>query len=239
MILKQTFQMLLPLFLAGTLIADAGAEKRTHYVVATRDRIPVYHATTVTRSSQKASEETYLIEDAGGARFFIEVGRNFETGEVSAEYRAADGRPVRVRFVLPGTAHTLKERLAEHKARPALAKEDVTVTIESVDQTFKVLESQWRSGNLENRQKAKAIVGSTFVSRVTPLKSLLAFPQFGGACSTFPFVSDGQNCVGITSLMIAIDRPDCDFDASFGKPCDDAQKLRARNQPVNSRVGSY
>lgn len=90
-------------------------ESRTHYVIATRDRAPAYHVTSITRTSQVLATETYLIEDVAGQKFSISVERNFESGHVKAEYKVDSAPPVRVSFALPSPAHTSSDTLEANK----------------------------------------------------------------------------------------------------------------------------
>lgn len=226
----------------GVLAASAAApdtETRTHYVVANRDRTPVYHATVISTNSESLGSEIYLFEDAAGQRIRIDVRKNYKSRLVTAEYSVNDGKPVRVSLQLPGNASTRSETQKQYKERPELQNEDVPITVDCRGQVLKTGEKEWKSGNADVRRKAKAIAGSELASAMKPLGSVLGSPEFGGACSTFEFVSDGQKCHMSTSLMIATTKPDCDFDAKLGAPCDSAQKQRAKDQPKNGRVGHY
>jgi hypothetical protein len=244
----ETRAMLKRILLSVSLIASAAiavsartpeAETRTHYVISTRDRVAVYRATVIRTSSEQAGTETYLIENPAGQKVRIDIRRNFRNRLVTAEYSVNDGKPVKVKLELPGNATTRSEALKEMRERPELRHQDIPVTVESLGRVVKTTEREWQSGKADVRANAKAIAGAAFVSAIRPLASILGFPQFGGACSTFGFVSDGEKCVGTTSIMIAVDRPDCEFDARFGMPCDSAQKLRAKKQPENGKVASY
>jgi len=180
-----------------------------------------------------------LLEDLSGQRIRIDVRKSYKNRFISAEYSLNGGKPVKVKLDLPGKASTRSESFKEYREHPELRNADVAVTVESLGQILKTGEKEWKSGKSDVREKAKAVAGFAFVSAVRPLSLLLGFPQFGGACSTFEFVSDGQKCALSTSLMIATMKPDCDFDAKFGMPCDSAQKLRTKEQPKNGKVGSY
>jgi hypothetical protein len=219
--------------------SPSGNETRTHYVVANRDRTPAYYATVISTNSESLGSEIYLFENPAGQRVRINVRKNYKSRLVTAEYSVNVGKPVKVTLQLPGSASTRSETLKQYKEHPELQNEDVLVTVDSGDEVLKTREREWKSGKADVRKKAKSIAGSEIASAMQSLSSVLGSPEFGGACSTFEFVSDGQKCRMSTSLMIAKVRPDCGFDARFGMQCNEAQKQRAKNQPKSEGVGSY
>src|SRR5688572_26116018 len=91
----------------------ASDETRTHYVVATKDRTPAYHATVITTGNDARATETYLFEDADGQRIRIAVDRNYKSRLVTAEYSVNDAHPVKVRLELPGNSTSRSEMAQE------------------------------------------------------------------------------------------------------------------------------
>ncbi len=218
-------------------IADQPVETRTHYVISDRNRGPLYRATVITSNTDKKSSETYLFETVDGAHVRVDIQRSYDSHLVNAEYTVNEGKPVKVKLELPGTATTIDGIRKEYKDHPELRSADVPVTVEAYGQVVKTGERDWKSGR--DRDKAKAAVGAATAETLTQLTSVLGFPQFGGACSTIGFVTNGGRCQGNPSLMIAVIRPDCAFDAKFGLPCDGSQQQRAKAQPKKGRVGAY
>ena len=86
---------------------------------------------------------------------------------------------------------------------------------------------------------SNGVIEPSLVAALEPLAPVLAFPQFGGACSSFAFVTGGTACTGTTSLMIAAIDADCDFDARFGLPCSAEQQARAKDHPKGSKTRIY
>lgn len=222
-----------------TALSAAEIETRTHYVVANKSRMPLYRATAITTANESLATETYLFENLSGQRIRIDVRRNYKSRLVTAEYSLNDGKPVKVKLDLPGNASSRAEAVREYRERPELRKQDIGVTVESVGQVLRTGEKEWQSGSAEVRQKAKSIAGANLAATLKGLSPILGFPQFGGACSTYQFVSDGEQCSVNTELVTAIVKPDCAFDARFGEPCSNEQQSRAKQQPKNGKVGSY
>jgi len=225
--------------LATAAVAANVSEMRTHYLITDTNRTPLYEATVITTSGQERSTETYLLRNTAGQKVRIDVDRQWASGKVTSEYSVNGGKAVKVTLQMPGSARTRDEWRQEMKAHPELQTADIPVTIEGRGKVVKTAESEWKSGRASVRSEAKAATGAEFIAAISPIRTLLGFPQFGGACSTYEFVSDGQRCAGSTQLRIGATRPDCDFDAAFGAPCSLDQKLHAKAQPVNGKVGAY
>ena len=212
-------------------------EIRTHYLIAERGtRTPVYHATVISSSSETRSSETYLFEKVSGERLKIDIVKNFPSRQVIAEYSLNGAKPVKVRLQMPGTSTTRTEMMNEFRTNAALRTADIPVTLESNGQTVHTSEKAWKEG--KDRDKAKAVIAPETLAAMKAVLPVLGTPAFGGACSTVSFVT-GQQCAISTAFMIATYRPDCDFDAKHGAPCDDKQKLRAKAQPKDGKVGPY
>jgi len=228
------------LFIATNVLAiPPEGEIRMHYLVASRDHSPLYYVTTITAGGETLASETYLFESTTGQRIIIDIRKNFKSHSVTADYSVSDAKRVRVTLQLPGSGATRSESLNEYRQRPELRDEDVEVTLERDGKILKTGEKGWRTGAESVREKAKSITGSYLAAAMKPLSAFLGFPPFGGACSTYQFVADGAKCSLSSSVLFATVRPDCDFDARFGRPCDSMQIGRAKQQPKNRTVGAY
>lgn len=227
-------------FIAASVCAGPPeGEIRTHYLIASRNHTPLYYVTTITSGGETLGIETYLFESTTGQRLIIDIRKNYKSHLVSAEYAVNDAKPVRVTLQLPGRGATRSESLSEYRQHPELSEEDVAVTLEGEGKVVKTSEKEWKAAKSGVRNKAKSISSSEFAAAMKPLSSFLGFPPFGGACSTYQFVGDGAKCGLSSSVLYATVRPDCDFDAKFGKPCDSMQIGRSKQQPKNRKVGPY
>lgn len=232
-------------FLAATSLAASSEaaenEMRTHYVVADRNRLPVYRATVITTSDENAGVETCLLSDVSGERVRIDIRRNHVSHLLIAEYSVNNAPPVKVKVDLPFKSMTRSGNAHEYNTQPELREKEIPFTIESNGKMLKTAEREWKSGpNKANvRAQAKSLVGTHLAATMTKLRSVLAFPPLAGACSTLSFVTDGVKCAGSTALSIAVVQPDCDFDATFGFPCSAAQAQRANSHRRRGSNGSY
>ncbi len=227
-------------FIAASVLAGPPeGEIRTHYLIASRDHAPLYYVTTITSGGETLGSEIYLFESTTGQRIIIDIRKNYRSHLVTADYAVNDAKRVRVTLQLPGKGATRSESLNEYHQHAELRDEDVAVTLEGDGKVLKTGEKEWRAAAAGVRDKAKSIAGSEFAAAMKPLSAFLGFPPFGGACSTYQFVADGAKCGLSSSVLFATMRPDCDFDAKFGKPCDSMQLGRAKEQPKNRKVGTY
>ncbi len=224
---------------ASALAIPPEAEIRTHYLIASRDHTPLYSVTTITSATEVLGSETYLIQSTAGQRIVVDIRRNYASHLFTADYAVNDAKPVRVTLQLPGRGSTRSESLSEYRQHPELRDQDVAVTLEGNGRILKTGEKEWNAAAAGVRDQAKSIASSEFAAAMKPLSNFLGFAPFGGACSTYQFVADGAKCGMSLSVIFATVRPDCDFDAKFGKPCDSTQLARAKQQPKDRKVGSY
>jgi hypothetical protein len=207
-------------FIAASVLASLpDIEGRVHYLITGRDHARLYSVTTITSGGQALGSETYLIESTTGQRIVIAIRKNFASHLVIAGYAVNDATPVRVTLQLPGKGSTRSETESEYRQHPELRDQDVAVTLEAGGRVLKTGEKEWNAAGAGVRDKARSMVSPEFAAAMKPLSSVLGFPPFGGACSSYPFVSDGAKCGMSLSVMLANVPPDCDFDARFGKPC--------------------
>jgi hypothetical protein len=207
-------------FIAASVLAGPpGVEGRVHYRITGRDHAPLYSVATITSGDRASGSETYLIESTTGQRIVIAIRKDFARHLIIADYTVNDAKPVRVTLQLPGKASTRSETESEYREHPELRDQDVAVTLEGGGRVLNTSEKEWNAAGAGVRDKAKSIVSPDFAAAMKPLSGVLGFPPFGGACSSYPFVADGAKCGRSLSLMLANVRPDCDFDARFGKPC--------------------
>lgn len=217
--------------------AALSAETRTHYAIADRARTPHYSVTAIAEVSEERGDETYLIAAADGARLVIRVRRDYPHHRLSAEYVYDSRKPARVIVDLPLRATTRSESLEEMRRGGADA--DVPVLVEgrgSIRTSERALQAD-RDGKL--RARVRAAAGEDVAAAFTAIRSILAFPPLGGACSTLPILTGGKRCAGDPALMIAAALPDCSFDASFGMPCSEEQKARAKSRRDGLNNGAY
>jgi len=229
----------LSLIAASVLASPPAGETRTHYVIAGRDHTPLYSVTTITSASETLGTETYLMESTTGQRIVVSIRKNYASHLVTADYAVNDAKPVRVTLQLPGKGSTRSETASEYRQHPELRNEDVAVTLEGDGKVLKTGEKEWNTAGAGVRDKAKSMASSEFAAAMKPMSNFLGFPPFGGACSTYQFVADGAQCGMSLSVQFATVRPDCDFDARLGMPCDSAQLGRAKQQPKDRKVGPY
>jgi len=216
-------------------------ETRTHYQIVDRSHVPLYTATVIKTNSESLNTETYLLENTAGERVRIDIKNNYAAHRTTAEYSVNDGPPARVTLDMPYKSTTRSGMIEEARTRQDLLTADVPVTVEAHGRSLKTSEKQWVSATDRRtlHEKARNVVGADLAAVLANLRSVLAFPDLMGACSTLSFVAGGEKCVARTDLRIAVVRPDCDFDSKFGVPCDATQKGRAKEQPRNGRVGPY
>lgn len=220
---------------------QAGVETRTHYEIVDKNLLPLFYATVIRTESESLDAETYLIADTSGQRVRIDIRHNYKEHMTTAEYSVNDGPPAKVTLFMPYSSTTRSGLIEEGRTRKELLAADVPITIEAHGRSLETSEKEWDHAvdKAALHEKAKDLVGADLAAVLTNLRWVLAFPDFLSACSTLSFVTGGDSCVGRTDRRIAVTRPDCDFDAKFGAPCDAAQKSRAKAQPKNGRVGPY
>ena len=218
-----------------------GVETRTHYQIVDKNLLPLFYATVIRTTSESLDTETYLIADTSGQRVRVDIKRNYKEHRTTAEYSVNDGPSAKVTLDMPYSSTTRSGMIDEGRTRKELLAADVPITLEAHGRTLETSEKEW--GHATNKaavhKKAKDVVGADLAALLTNLRSVFAFPDLMGACTTLSFVTGGESCLGRTDLRIAVIRPDCDFDAKFGAPCDATQKSRAKGQPKNGRVGPY
>jgi hypothetical protein len=188
-----------------------------HHVAQVKTRTPVLDATTISFVSEEKTSETYLIQTADGRRLEFERSHDVSAHKSSATYRVGNGKPVTVTLDMPYKSKTLSEATAEMR-QGTLKDADVPITIEG-NGTFKTSERALNAdadGSLHSR--VRGVVSEEVAAAFTALQPIFGMPDFGGVCATIPFIT-GKKCSIDTSVMVATVPPDCDFDASFGKPC--------------------
>lgn len=240
--IKPIVSMVLLLVAFALSAGQSNLETRTHYQIADRSsRHAVYFATTITAASEDLETETYLLSDPSGERVQIDIQRNYKNHTVTGEYRLNDGPVIRVKLDLPFKSTTRSGMIEEGRTQKHLLTAEVPVTLEAHGKVVKTTDRQWNNGQDKAilHSKAKDVVGPQMAAVMTKLRSAFGFPPLMGACTTLSFVTGGEGCAGNTDLAIATARPDCDFDAKFGMPCDSAQKQRAGSQPNGGKPGRY
>jgi hypothetical protein len=230
------------ILIAGAMTAgEQDRESRIHYVIADRGHTPLYHITAIEKPGEDESAQTFLIRDAAGQQVRIQVERDYQKHTTIAEYSLDDRRSIKVTLDLPSKSTTRSGFRAEVKANPNLGNADVPVIVESTGRNTRTSEKEWKDLSKKSaaRSRVKAVLDGNVSATVKNLLPVLAFPMFRGACSSVPFVTEGEECVGDEAMLVAVVAPDCSFDAKFGFPCSPAQQQRASAPPGRSKNGSY
>jgi hypothetical protein len=224
--MKKTTAFVILSLAASGLVAGSGApEQRYHYSIVDKTHSPLYQVTAIARTGEESSSQVYLLKSAAGERLRIDVERDFKKHETTAQYYLDDRRAAKVKLTLPFAAGTLHGTISEKKSHPELNDVDVPVTVESAQGSVKTSEKEWkRDPNGAAHSNARRVVDAALAATVKSFAPVLAFPMLSGACSTLPFVTDGQRCVGDARLAIGSTPQDCAFDAEFGMPCTGAKK---------------
>ncbi|HXH41842.1 MAG TPA: hypothetical protein VNN08_24675, partial [Thermoanaerobaculia bacterium] len=100
---------------ANVLAGQPEREMRTHYLIAGRDRTPLYSVTAITSASETLGSETYLIESTAGQRIVIAIRRDYASHLSTADYAVNGAKHVRVTIQLPGKGATRSESSREYR----------------------------------------------------------------------------------------------------------------------------
>jgi hypothetical protein len=212
--------MLVPVPLAAKSISV-----RDHYLVAERNRHRVYEVTRIHDQADSSAVRTFLIADAEGPLLRIDVGTNYATNTAWTAYRLQRGSHAvaTISELLPFTTTTPEGHRDEAMRHPELRDAPVPITVEGPGgEKLKGLHNEWSSAALAEarRNEAKRVLGKELAAALDAIRELAGLPMFADLNVAFQYLfEDAQIVRRSMKLMVALEKPNCDFDAKFSVPC--------------------
>jgi hypothetical protein len=240
----KAFAVCLFLLVAPLFGSQPAQESRTHFVVADRARKPLFNVTTVYAQDDKAVTNALLARNvATGQKIVVSIHTDYQKHEQITQY-LVDRKPVvTVRASLPFIATTVAGTLEERKNhRAELAAQDVQLSVECSGHAEHFTERGWQKGDKDALAKRANVHQAIDADVLTTLKNaapLFAFPDFGAACASLPFVTDGATCQPNMNIMFATVLPDCSFDADMGMPCGADHLAKAQAARASGKARHY
>lgn len=230
---------------SSALAAQPGKEFRGHFVVTDRSRFPLYYVTTVKTVDERETTKIILLRHAvTGQQLTVKVHADYKTHETTAQYTLDKKTSAKVRLQMPFiAATTLHETIVENREHKAdLFGRDIPVTVESNGRTEHLSEQRWKgssAGSEDIHARVKQAVDPALAGFLKTAATIFSYPDFGSACSSIPFLTDGATCKPNTALMFAAIPPDCAFDAELDMPCSHDQSEKAKIVRASGREGRY
>lgn len=217
------------LLLGVALVAVSASAKitsvRDHYVIAERNRHHVYEVTRIHDQAPASVVRTFLIADNGGPLLRIDIGTDYSLNTTWTKYQLQRGSlaTATISERLPFTSTTPEGHRDEAMKHPELRDAPVPVTIDgSAGAKVKAVYADWSSATLGDarRNEVRRAAGKELSDALDSIRELAGLPMFADLNVAFTyFFNDAQIVRRSMKLMVAIQKPNCEFDAKFALPC--------------------